>query len=175
MRRVTRRRADLSHTVVHGEVTYPGMPAPVLSDYLTREASRERYAPGTEFHIGRIEMIANTGTYLDTPAHRYADGHDLSELPLERVAGVPGIVLDDGEPLPGDVAGHAVLVRTGWDQHWATERYGDPSHPSLSVELGAGSTWTTSVPSTSSARPSCSTRGGTSTGGQSATSTGTPS
>src|SRR5688500_16655379 len=97
---MTRRFADLSHAVVHGEVTYPGMPAPVISDYLSREASRERYAAGTEFHIGRIDMIANTGTYLDTPAHRFGDGYDLSELPLERVAGVPGIVIDHGETLP---------------------------------------------------------------------------
>jgi kynurenine formamidase len=132
---VTRRLVDLSHTVVHGEVTYPGLPAPVISDHLTREASRDRYAPGTEFQIGRIEMVANTGTYLDTPAHRYPDGHDLSELPLERVAGVPGIVLHDGDPLPADVAGHAVIVRTGWDVHWATEQYGDPSHPFMAVQL----------------------------------------
>jgi kynurenine formamidase len=132
---VTRRYADLSHTVVHGEVTYPGMPAPLVSDYLSREASRERYAPGTEFHIGRIEMIANTGTYLDTPAHRFAEGYDLSGLPLERVAGVPGVVIDDGASLPDDVEGHAVLIRTGWDAHWATEHYGDASHPSVPVEL----------------------------------------
>jgi arylformamidase len=132
---VTRRYADLSHTVVHGEVTYPGMPAPVLSDYLTREDSRLRYAPGVEFHIGRIEMIANTGTYLDTPAHRYADGFDLSALPLGQVAGVPGMVVDDGAALPADLAGRAVLVRTGWDQHWATERYGEPEHPSLPVSV----------------------------------------
>ena len=132
---MTRRYADLSHTVVHGEVTYPGMPAPAISDYLSREASRNRYAPGTEFHIGRIDMIANTGTYLDTPAHRFADGYDLSGLPLERVAGVPGVVIDDGAPLSDDIEGCAVLVRTGWDVHWATEHYGDPSHPSLSIEL----------------------------------------
>jgi kynurenine formamidase len=133
---VTRRLVDLSHVVVSGEVTYPGLPAPVISDHLSREASRERYAPGTEFQIGRIEMVANTGTYLDTPAHRYPDGHDLSELPLERVAGVPGVVVDGGDAsLPPDVGGHAVLVRTGWDVHWATAQYGDPSHPFMSVEL----------------------------------------
>jgi arylformamidase len=131
---VTRRFADLSHTVVHGEVTYPGLPAPVISDHLTREASRERYAPGYEFQIGKIEMVANTGTYLDTPFHRFPDGHDLAGLPLERVAGVPGVVID-GRSMPDDVAGHAVLVRTGWDVHWATEQYGDPSHPFLATEL----------------------------------------
>ena len=132
---MTRRYADLSHTVVHGEVTYPGLPAPAISDHLSREASRDRYAPGTEFQIGRIEMVANTGTYLDTPFHRFPDGHDLSALPLERVAGVPGLVLEDGEPLPDGTAGHAVLVRTGWDAHWATERYGDPGHPFVATAL----------------------------------------
>lgn len=131
---MTRRYADLSHTVVNGLVTYPGLPAPVISDHLTREASRERYAPGTEFQIGRIDMIANTGTYLDTPAHRFADGWDLSELPLERVAGVPGIVID-GTSLPDDVGGCAVLVHTGWDAHFGTEQYGDSSHPFLPTEL----------------------------------------
>ncbi len=77
---------DLSHTVEHGMVTYKGLPAPIICDYLSREASRARYAPGTEFHIGKIEMVANTGTYVDSPFHRYADGLDLSQLPLERPA-----------------------------------------------------------------------------------------
>jgi len=125
---VTRRYADLSHTVVSGETTYPGLPAPVIGDHLSREASRERYAPGVEFQIGRIDMVANTGTYLDTPFHRYADGFDLSALPLERVAGVPCVVTDDFT-VPDDVAGRAVLFRTGWDAHWGTDRYGDPGHP----------------------------------------------
>ena len=130
------RYADLSHTVSDGLVTYPGLPAPAITDHLSRAASRERYAPGVEFHIGRIDMVANTGTYLDTPFHRYADGHDLAALPLERVAGVPGIVIGPDDELPAaDVAGHAVLVRTGWDVHWGTERYGDPSHPFLSEAL----------------------------------------
>jgi arylformamidase len=131
---VTRRFADLSHVVTDGLVTYPGLPAPRITDHLTREASRERYAPGTEFHMGRIDMIANTGTYLDTPFHRYPDGHDLSGLPLDRVAGVPGIVID-GTSMPADAAGKAVLVRTGWDEHFGTEHYGDASHPFLATEL----------------------------------------
>ena len=80
------RLVDLSHTVHDGLVTYPGIAAPRITAELTREASRARYAPGTEFFIGRIELVANTGTYLDTPFHRYADGHDLAELPLEAVA-----------------------------------------------------------------------------------------
>jgi len=126
---------DLSHTVADGLVTYPGLPAPRISDHLSRAESRERYAPGTEFHIGRIDMVANTGTYLDTPFHRYADGHDLAALPLERVAGVPGVVIGPDDPLPAGVAGHAVLVHTGWDEHWGTERYGDPSHPFVPAAL----------------------------------------
>ena len=80
------RLLDLSHTVEHGLVTYPGLPAPVVSEHLGRAASRERYAEGTEFQIGRIEMVANTGTYLDSPFHRYADGKDLSQLALESLA-----------------------------------------------------------------------------------------
>jgi kynurenine formamidase len=115
-------------------VTYPGLPAPHITAHLTRAASRDRYASGTEFHIGRIDMVANTGTYLDTPFHRYADGHDLADLPIERVAGVPGIVIE-GDTVPDDVAGKAVLVRTGWDVHFGTERYGDPSHPYLRTDV----------------------------------------
>jgi arylformamidase len=132
---------DLSHVLEDGTVTYPGLPAPVISDHLSREASRERYAPGYEFHIGRIDMVSNTGTYLDTPFHRYPDGHDLAALDPARVVGVPGIVVDAGEDqeissarLDGhDVAGHAVLFRTGWDRHWGSERYGEPDHPYLGV------------------------------------------
>jgi kynurenine formamidase len=135
---------DLSHVLEDGTVTYPGLPAPVITDHLSREASHERYAPGYEFHIGRIDMVSNTGTYLDTPFHRYPDGHDLAGLDPARVAGVPGIVVDAGEDqeissarLDGhDVAGHAVLFRTGWDRHWGTERYGEPDHPYLSVAAG---------------------------------------
>ncbi|HYZ97462.1 MAG TPA: cyclase family protein [Acidimicrobiales bacterium] len=133
---------DLSHFISDGTVTYPGLPGPKISDHLSREASREHYAPGTEFHIGRIEMVGNTGTYLDTPFHRYSDGYDLAELSLERVAAVPGVVVDarggteigpavlDGRPRAA-LAGRAVLFRTGWDRHWGTERYGDPEHPHL--------------------------------------------
>src|ERR1700687_3872390 len=82
---------DLSHTVEHGLVTYKGLPAPIICDYLSREASRKLYAPGTEFQIGKIEMLANTGTYLDSPFHRYADGKDLSQLALEKLANLPAI------------------------------------------------------------------------------------
>jgi kynurenine formamidase len=132
---------DLSHVLEDGTVTYPGLPAPVITDHLSREASHERYAPGYEFQIGRIDMVSNTGTYLDTPFHRYPDGHDLAGLDPARVVGVPGIVVDAGgdQEIPAalldglDLAGHAVLFRTGWDRHWGTERYGEPDHPYLSV------------------------------------------
>ena len=131
---------DLSHVLEDGTVTYPGLPAPVITDHLSREASRERYAPGYEFQIGHIDMVSNTGTYLDTPFHRYPDGHDLAGLDPARVVGVPGIVVDAGgdQEIPAalldglDLAGHAVLFHTGWDRHWGTERYGEPDHPYLS-------------------------------------------
>lgn len=141
---------DLSHPIEHGMVTYPGLPGPVISDHLTREASRSRYAEGTEFHIGRIEMVANTGTYLDTPFHRFPDGLDLADLPLDRMADLPGLCLGTtGDQVSVDVmeganvAGHAVLFSTGWDRHWGTGRYGAEDHPALTAEaaealVGAG-------------------------------------
>ena len=85
---------DLSHPIDDGTITYPGLPGPVITDHLSREESRDRYAAGYEFQIGRIEMVANTGTYLDTPFHRFADGHDLAGLDLARVAAVPGVLVD---------------------------------------------------------------------------------
>ena len=88
---------DVSHVVEHGMITYKGLPAPLVCDFLSREQSRSHYAPGTEFYIGKIEMVANTGTYLDSPFHRYASGKDLSELPLERLANLDGIVIHQGE------------------------------------------------------------------------------
>jgi len=132
---------DLSHTVEHGMVTYKGLPAPIICDYLSREASRSHYAPGTEFHIGKIEMVANTGTYVDSQFHRYADGLDLSQLPLERLANLETVVVtapagqrqigpDHFERL--ELAGKAVLVATGWDQHWRTDQYFE-GHPFLTA------------------------------------------
>jgi len=132
---------DLSHPIAHGTVTYPGLPGPVITDHLTRVDSRQRYAPGVEFQIGRIDMVANTGTYLDTPFHRFADGHDLAGLDLARVVDVPGLVIDGtatsavgSDLLDGlALAGRAVLFHTGWDVHWGTDRYGEPGHPHLAV------------------------------------------
>jgi arylformamidase len=131
---------DLSHTVEHGLETYPGLPAPIICDFLSREASRTRYASGTEFHIGRIDMVANTGTYVDSPFHRFADGLDLSELALEQLADLDTVVIRaiepgrraiDREALDGcDVKGRAVLIHTGWDRHWKTKAYFE-GHPYL--------------------------------------------
>jgi len=131
------RLLDLSHPIEAGMVTYKGLPAPTICDFLSREASRDRYAPGTEFQIGRIDMVANTGTYLDTPFHRFADGDDLAGVGLARVAALPGVCLRSdaraigAEAFAGlNVRGHAVLVHTGWDRHWRTEAYFE-GHPFL--------------------------------------------
>jgi arylformamidase len=131
---------DVSHTVEHGVVTYKGLPAPIICDYLSREESRSHYAPGTEFAIGKIEMVANTGTYVDSPFHRFADGKDLSELPLESLANLDAVVLRwdqargraiDASAFHGiEATGKAVLVHTGWSMHYATEQYFE-GHPFL--------------------------------------------
>jgi len=125
-------------------VTYRGLPAPVICDYLSREASRERYAPGTEFQVGKIEMVANTGTYIDSPFHRYAQGKDLADLPLASLANLECLVarlpFASGRTIgrlpfaPDEIRGRAVLVHTGWDRHWRTERYFE-GHPYLTGEL----------------------------------------
>ncbi|HEU4714838.1 MAG TPA: cyclase family protein [Pyrinomonadaceae bacterium] len=129
---------DLSHTVEHGMITYKGLPEPVISDFLSREDSATRYEPGTEFHIGKIDMVANTGTYLDSPFHRYARGKDLAQLDLQALANVDGVVVHssdraiDEQVLDGlDVNGKAVLFHTGWDAHWRTETYWNGEHPFL--------------------------------------------
>jgi kynurenine formamidase len=134
---------DVSHTVEHGMITYKGLPAPVISDFLSREASQKNYASGTEFHIGRIEMVANTGTYLDSPFHRYADGRDLSELPLESLANLEGVTIrvsdDERRAINASVfdgyelRGKAVLIHTGWSRHWRSESYFE-HHPFLTAE-----------------------------------------
>lgn len=155
---------DLSHTIEDGMVTYKGLPAPVISDYLSRANSRERYGPGTEFQIGKIEMIANTGTYIDSPFHRYANGNDLSALPLSSTAGLDGIVVrhvsaaerrlelglfphleEQSETIEqrpiavGEIShlqlrGKAVLFHTGWDMRWRTDEYASGAHPFVPAE-----------------------------------------
>src|SRR6516164_1819110 len=131
---------DVSHVVEHGMITYKGLPAPLICDFLSREQSRSHYASGTEFHIGKIEMVANTGTYLDSPFHRYANGKDLSELPLDRMANLDGVViraeLSKGRAISRaafqgrDLRRKAVLVRCGWDAYWRTDLYFQ-GHPFL--------------------------------------------
>jgi len=142
-----RRLVELSHVLRDGMVTYPGLPGPRITDWLSREASRQRYAPGTEFQIGEITMIGNTGTYVDAPAHRWADGADLAGVPLERLANLPGLVvrvpagvraIDRLLLAAYDVTGRAVLLHTGWDAHFGTPRYGDPEHPFLTAD---GAQW----------------------------------
>jgi arylformamidase len=137
------RLIDLSHTIEHGMITYKGLPAPLICDYLSREDSRARYAPGTEFHIGKIEMVANTGTYLDSPFHRYADGDDLAALSLTQLANLDCIVarfesdirvIDRLPCSESDVRGKAVLVQTNWDRHWRTDQYFE-GHPHLTGKL----------------------------------------
>jgi kynurenine formamidase len=133
---------DVSHVVEHGMVTYQGLPAPFISDYLSREASRSHYAEGTTFQIGKIDMVANTGTYIDAPFHRYHKGKDLSELDLTTLANLSGIVfrtdpvsrvispeLFEGKELKGK----AILIHTGWDKHWTTDSYFE-GHPFLREE-----------------------------------------
>ena len=134
---------DLSHTVYEGLITYKGLPAPLICDFLSREESRKFYDEGTSFQIGRIDMVANTGTYLDSPFHRFADGKDLSQLELSALAGLDAVVarvtglasktVDREVFLPLDVRGKAVLVETGWSRHWATEQYFE-DHPYLTRE-----------------------------------------
>ncbi|MEA2998345.1 MAG: arylformamidase [Sphingomonadales bacterium] len=131
------RLIDLSHAIEAGMTTYKGLPGPHICDYWSREASAANYDDGSTFQIGRIDMVANTGTYLDTPFHRFEAGDDLSAVALERLAGLPGLVVRSEGPAIGpdlferlDVAGKAVLVHTGWDRHWRTEAY-QSGHPYL--------------------------------------------
>jgi kynurenine formamidase len=141
-----RRLVDLSHPIEDGMETYRGLPGPVIEDHLSREASRSHYAPGTEFHIGRITMVANTGTYLDAPFHRLADGADVATLDLPRLADLDGVVVRvtgvTERAIPAsafsalELAGRAVLVHTGWDRHWRTEGY-FTGHPFLTADAAA--------------------------------------
>lgn len=135
---------DVSHAIEAGMLTYKGLPAPVICDYLSREASRRLYAPGTEFQIGRIDMVANTGTYVDSPFHRFEAGKDLAALSLESLANLSCVVARMEvsasraiERLPfkaSDLRGKAVLIHTGWDRHWRTDQYFE-GFPYVTAEL----------------------------------------
>lgn len=136
------RLIDVSHVVEDGMITYKGLPAPIVCDFLSFDDSQEHYGENTEFNIGKIEMVANTGTYLDSPFHRFRDGADLAELELAALADLDGVVVRATqrthraigrawfEDIP--VAGKAVLVHTGWDQHWRTDQYFE-GHPFLTA------------------------------------------
>ena len=134
------RLIELNHTIEDGMLTYKGLPAPVICDHLSRVQSRQLYADGTEYQIGRISMVSNTGTYIDTPFHRFADGFDLAGLPLQSITEIDGVVVRALD-LPTraisqtafagiDVAGKAVLIHTNWAKHWRTDRYFE-GHPFL--------------------------------------------
>jgi kynurenine formamidase len=124
---------DLSHVITDGMVTYKGLPGPHICDFLSREQSAANYDDGSTFQIGRIDMVANTGTYVDVPSHRFADGKDLSEMGVESFAHLIGIVVrkpfESGLAVDASaferlkVEGKAVLVATGWDRHWGSETY----------------------------------------------------
>jgi len=132
-----KRLIDLSHVVEHGMITYRGLPAPIICDYLSRADSRKRYAEDTTFQMGKIEMISNTGTYVDAPFHRYEGGKDLSGLPLESLVDLDCLVFHTDKQANGpelfagaDVRAKAVLVHTGWARYWRTDQYFE-GHPYL--------------------------------------------
>ena len=140
---MTRRLVDLSHVVHHGLETYPGLPPVEICDFLSREVSRTKYAPGTEFQIGKITMVANTGTYVDAPFHRYEHGKDLAELPLESLADLDAVVVRvpagataiDAIPFADrELRGKAVLFHTGWSRHFGTLAY-RTGHPFLTASV----------------------------------------
>lgn len=136
------RLIELSHIIEDGMITYTGLPGPIISDHMSREASRDHYAPETTFQIGKIEMVANTGTYIDAPFHRYAKGSDLSQLEITSVANLEGVVIDVDEAARAikpeafnglNVKDRAVLIHTGWSRHWGTDLYFD-GHPYITRE-----------------------------------------
>ncbi len=124
---------DLSHTIEENVVTYKGLPAPVICDFWSREYSKQFYEEGTSFQIGKIEMVSNTGTYMDVPFHRYEHGKDLSEILIEQTAQLDTVLIhipwreqlaiDSSYLIDLDLAGKALLVNTGWDEHWKTDAY----------------------------------------------------
>lgn len=134
---------DLSHTIEDGLITYKGLPAPIICDYLSRDDSREFYEKGTEFQIDKIELVGNTGTYIDSPFHRYANGKELSEMHINQFVDLDGIVIridcEKTQAIHADyfrnreIRGRAVLVHTGWDKYWKTDRYFE-DHPYLTQD-----------------------------------------
>jgi kynurenine formamidase len=135
---------DLSHTIENGMITYKGLPAPIICDYLSREDSKKIYSAGTEFQIGKIEMVSNTGTYIDCPFHRYADGDDLSQIHLDSLVDLEGILINAKNSQSVDVEffqnidlkGKAILIHTNWSRHWRTDAYFE-NHPFVTEEAAA--------------------------------------
>jgi len=136
------KRIDLNHVIEPGMITYKGLPGPAVCDFWSRESTASKFDDGSTFQMARIDMVANTGTYIDAPFHRFEEGHDIAGFDLERIAGVPGLVVRvpettrviGVEPFAGrQVRNKAVLVHTGWDRHWGTERYFE-ANPCLSSE-----------------------------------------
>ena len=137
------KRIDLSHTIEDGMITYKGLPAPLICDYMSRVASRQLYGEGTEFQIGKIEMVANTGTYIDAPFHRFEEGKDLSELSLDSLVHMEAILIDARDVGKKGISksifkgknlkNKAVLIQTDWSQHWRTDQYFE-NHPFLTAD-----------------------------------------
>ncbi len=131
--KMKKKYVDLSHTIENGLITYKGLPAPIICDYLSREDSKAHYEEGTQFQIGKIEMVTNTGTYIDCPFHRFENGKDLSEVGLEKFADLNATVIriPHTETIEitasllqnHEVEDRAVLIHTGWDKHWNTDTY----------------------------------------------------
>ncbi|MFP3968633.1 cyclase family protein [Actinomadura fulvescens] len=140
-----RRVVDLSHVLRDGVITTPGLPGPRIGDHLNRAESAARYAPGTSFQFDQITMVSGTGTYVDSPNHRFADGADVAGLPLARLADLDGVVvrvteggaIDTAVLAPYDVDGRAVIIHTGWDRHWGTAAYGSGGHPYVTADAAA--------------------------------------
>jgi kynurenine formamidase len=137
---------ELNHVLEDGMMAYPGLPQPKIGAFRDHQESRPFYKDQAEFYLGKVDMVCNLGTYLDSPFHRYPDGTDLSQIPLKMVAGVPGVIFDAAVSsnrsiaLDGDESefhGRAVLIRTGWDRRWGTESYWElgPYLSEESIEL----------------------------------------
>jgi kynurenine formamidase len=146
-----RKFVELNHPLEDGMMAYPGLPRPNIRAYLDHKESRSRYNDQAEFYLGKVDMVCNLGTYIDSPFHRYPDGLDLSQIPLERIAGISGIVLDGVfssnrsitlEADPSEMNERAVLVKTGWDERWGTEGYWEPgpflSEKSIDLVIRSG-------------------------------------
>jgi len=134
---------ELNHIIRDGMITYKGLPAPIICDYLSREDSKSNYEVGTSFQIGKMELVGNTGTYVDCPFHRFENGKDLSEVALEKFVDLETVLIEapyqnglaiNADFFKGyDIENKAVLVCTGWSEHWTTDQYFE-DHPYLTED-----------------------------------------